>query len=196
MASRYTFGLMDDSSSAFPHGPTTAAVCGAAPPSSLAPNAPTAARFLPPFVAPSFAAMLSAEIRGLLATLEKHHSSWPFHKPVAPEEAPDYHDVIKFPTDIDTMKKKAKKLQYQSTEEFASELLRMFSNCRQYNNPTTIYYKYANDLEKFIWPKVRNMQARIQANSAPNPLTKFTTVPSAPRLDQTQSIANQKPPHS
>ena len=32
-------------------------------------------------------------------------------------------------------------------------MVRMFENCRLYNNSDTIYYKYADELQNFIWPK-------------------------------------------
>ncbi|OEH77943.1 histone acetyltransferase [Cyclospora cayetanensis] len=101
---------------------------------------------------------LHEQIVQVLDVLARHHSAWPFHKPVAKDEAPDYYEIITQPTDISTMKKKAKKKQFPSKAAFLSELRRMFANCRRYNGPSTIYYKYANELEKFIWPKALQIQ--------------------------------------
>ncbi|CDJ30109.1 histone acetyltransferase GCN5, putative [Eimeria mitis] len=101
---------------------------------------------------------LHEQIVQVLDVLARHHSAWPFHKPVAKDEAPDYYEIIQQPTDIATMKKKAKKKQFPNKAAFLSELSRMFANCRRYNGPSTIYYKYANELEKFIWPKALQIQ--------------------------------------
>lgn len=55
---------------------------------------------------------LHEQIVQVLDILARHHSAWPFHKPVAKDEAPDYYEIITQPTDISTMKKKAKKASY------------------------------------------------------------------------------------
>ncbi|EDO05457.1 Bromodomain family protein [Babesia bovis T2Bo] len=101
---------------------------------------------------------LKNAILDLLNNLEKQQSSWPFRKPVKQSEAPDYYDIIKNPTDISTMKKKAKNGEYKTKSQFGEELKRMFDNCRKYNTPHTIYYKYANELQAFIWPQYENIQ--------------------------------------
>ncbi|GBE61189.1 histone acetyltransferase [Babesia ovata] len=101
---------------------------------------------------------LKSCILDLLNNLEKQQSSWPFRKPVKQSEAPDYYDIIKNPTDISTMKKKAKNGEYKTKVQFGEELKRMFDNCRRYNTPHTIYYKYANELQAFIWPQYESIQ--------------------------------------
>lgn len=60
---------------------------------------------LPPYMRP-----LHEQIMDVLEALGKHHSAWPFQKPVSRDEAPDYHEVISDPTDIQTMKKKCRKV--------------------------------------------------------------------------------------
>nr|4QNS_A Chain A, Histone acetyltransferase GCN5, putative [Plasmodium falciparum 3D7]4QNS_B Chain B, Histone acetyltransferase GCN5, putative [Plasmodium falciparum 3D7]4QNS_C Chain C, Histone acetyltransferase GCN5, putative [Plasmodium falciparum 3D7]4QNS_D Chain D, Histone acetyltransferase GCN5, putative [Plasmodium falciparum 3D7] len=96
---------------------------------------------------------LKDQILGVLDYLEKQQSAWPFLKPVSLSEAPDYYDIIKEPTDILTMRRKARHGDYKTKEDFGIELKRMFDNCRLYNAPTTIYFKYANELQTLIWPK-------------------------------------------
>nr|AAF29981.1 histone acetyltransferase GCN5 [Toxoplasma gondii] len=100
------------------------------------------------------AASLKAQIAALLSTLEKHSSSWPFRRPVSVSEAPDYYEVVRRPIDISTMKKRNRNGDYRTKEAFQEDLLLMFDNCRVYNSPDTIYYKYADELQAFIWPKV------------------------------------------
>ncbi|BAM38941.1 histone acetyltransferase gcn5-related [Theileria orientalis strain Shintoku] len=101
---------------------------------------------------------LKAAILDLLNTLNKQQSVWPFRKPVKQSEAPDYYEIITHPTDISTMKRKAKLGEYKTKEQFGEELKRMFDNCRLYNTSHTIYYKYANELQAFIWPQYENIQ--------------------------------------
>ncbi|PFH32623.1 histone lysine acetyltransferase GCN5-A [Besnoitia besnoiti] len=97
---------------------------------------------------------LKAQIAALLSALEKHSSSWPFRKPVSVNEAPDYYEVVRRPVDISTMKKRNRNGEYGTPEEFGQDLQLMFDNCRAYNSPDTIYYKYADELQAFIRPKV------------------------------------------
>ncbi|KAK2197420.1 bifunctional Bromodomain/Bromodomain-like superfamily/GNAT domain/Histone acetyltransferase GCN5/Acyl-CoA N-acyltransferase [Babesia duncani] len=101
---------------------------------------------------------LKTSILDLLNNLEKQQSSWPFRKPVKHSEAPDYYEIITKPTDIATLRKKAKNGEFKTKEQFGEELKRMFDNCRLYNTPHTIYYKYANELQAFIWPQYESIQ--------------------------------------
>ncbi|KAF8817954.1 histone lysine acetyltransferase GCN5-A, partial [Cardiosporidium cionae] len=96
---------------------------------------------------------LNEQILNVLLILEKHQSAWPFKKPVTVNDAQDYYDIITNPTDISTMRRKARHGEFKKRHQFGEELKRMFDNCRIYNSPQTIYYKYANELEAYIWPK-------------------------------------------
>ncbi|KAF7458690.1 Histone acetyltransferase GCN5 [Cryptosporidium felis] len=101
---------------------------------------------------------MNDQIWQLLDTLSRHENAWPFRKPVSVGEASDYYEIIKDPTDIQTMKRKAKNKEYKTIKDFSSELKRMFDNCRLYNAKNTIYTKYANQLEAFIWPMLQTIQ--------------------------------------
>lgn len=48
--------------------------------------------------------------------------------------------------------------EYLSRDSFCAEVLRIFSNSRLYNQPETIYYKCANDLEDFIIPHLNALK--------------------------------------
>lgn len=69
----------------------------------------------------------------------KKHSgyAWPFYKPVDAEllGLHDYHDIIKKPMDLGTVKKKMDDREYKSAPEFAADVRLIFSNCYQYNPP-------------------------------------------------------------
>ncbi|XP_054583749.1 bromodomain-containing protein 3 isoform X3 [Eptesicus fuscus] len=71
--------------------------------------------------------------------LSKKHAAyaWPFYKPVDAEalELHDYHDIIKHPMDLSTVKKKMDSREYPDAQGFAADIRLMFSNCYKYNPP-------------------------------------------------------------
>ncbi|XP_072841154.2 LOW QUALITY PROTEIN: bromodomain-containing protein 3 [Pogona vitticeps] len=71
--------------------------------------------------------------------LSKKHAAyaWPFYKPVDAEalELHDYHDIIKHPMDLSTVKKKMDSREYHDAQGFAADIRLMFSNCYKYNPP-------------------------------------------------------------
>ncbi|XP_053328664.1 bromodomain-containing protein 2 isoform X2 [Spea bombifrons] len=71
--------------------------------------------------------------------LSKKHGAyaWPFYKPVDASALGlhDYHEIIKHPMDLSTIKKKMENRDYQDAQEFAADVRLMFSNCYKYNPP-------------------------------------------------------------
>ncbi|XP_029015734.1 bromodomain-containing protein 4 isoform X2 [Betta splendens] len=71
--------------------------------------------------------------------LSKKHAAyaWPFYKPVDVDALGlhDYHDIIKHPMDLSTIKAKLENKQYRDPQEFAADVRLMFSNCYKYNPP-------------------------------------------------------------
>ncbi|KAL0965545.1 hypothetical protein UPYG_G00282700 [Umbra pygmaea] len=71
--------------------------------------------------------------------LSKKHTAyaWPFYKPVDAEalELHDYHEIIKHPMDLSTVKKKIDAREYADAQMFAADVRIMFSNCYKYNPP-------------------------------------------------------------
>lgn len=69
--------------------------------------------------------------------LSKKHSAyaWPFYEPVDAEALGlhDYHDIIKHPMDLGTVKKKMDGGEYQDVQQFAADVRLIFSNCYKYN---------------------------------------------------------------
>ena len=97
----------------------------------------------------------------MISVLKKHPSSWPFLKPVSKEEAPDYQEYIKsigsYPMDLKTLESNVNSKTYSTRKEFIADVLRVFSNCRQYNSPETEYFKCANTLEKLFQNKMKDL---------------------------------------
>ncbi|XP_040915097.1 bromodomain-containing protein 3-like isoform X2 [Toxotes jaculatrix] len=71
--------------------------------------------------------------------LSKKHAAyaWPFYKPVDAEalQLHDYHDIIKYPMDLSTVKKKLDGGEYLDVQGFAADVRLIFSNCYKYNPP-------------------------------------------------------------
>ncbi|XP_054033281.1 bromodomain-containing protein 2 isoform X2 [Dryobates pubescens] len=71
--------------------------------------------------------------------LSKKHAAyaWPFYKPVDASALGlhDYHEIIKHPMDLSTIKRKMENRDYQDAQEFAADVRLMFSNCYKYNPP-------------------------------------------------------------
>ncbi len=84
-----------------------------------------------------------------LDLLGQHKSAWPFKEPVKKEDVPDYYDVIKNPIDLQTIKEKLKNDLYKTKNQFVKDIELIFKNAKIYNQPNTIFYKYASELEKF-----------------------------------------------
>lgn len=55
-----------------------------------------------------------------------------FLEPVNPNDYPDYHDEIKEPMDLSTMKRKVRTLGYGTIKEFVDDLDRIGNNCETY----------------------------------------------------------------
>ncbi|GAB0096092.1 homeotic protein female sterile [Sergentomyia squamirostris] len=67
---------------------------------------------------------------------EKHiRYAWPFYKPVDADLLGlyDYHDIIKKPMDLGTVKQKMDNREYKSAAEFAADVRLIFTNCYKYN---------------------------------------------------------------
>ncbi|XP_069800406.1 bromodomain-containing protein 2 isoform X3 [Dendropsophus ebraccatus] len=71
--------------------------------------------------------------------LSKKHAAyaWPFYKPVDASALGlhDYHEIIKHPMDLSTIKKKMENREFHDAQEFAADVRLMFSNCYKYNPP-------------------------------------------------------------
>ena len=61
--------------------------------------------------------------------------AWPFYKPVDAEllGLHDYHEIIKKPMDLGTVKQKMDNREYRNAQEFAADVRLIFTNCYKYN---------------------------------------------------------------
>ncbi|XP_015449663.1 bromodomain-containing protein 3 isoform X1 [Pteropus alecto] len=106
--------------------------------------------------------------------LSKKHAAyaWPFYKPVDAEalELHDYHDIIKHPMDLSTVKKKMDSREYPDAQGFAADIRLMFSNCYKYNPPDHEVVAMARKLQDVFemrFAKMPDEPAEVPALAAP-----------------------------
>ncbi|CAF0784933.1 unnamed protein product, partial [Didymodactylos carnosus] len=91
----------------------------------------------------------------------KKHSAfvWPFYKPVDVEQLAlhDYHDIIKKPMDLGTVKKKLENREYATPDEFANDVRLIFSNCYTYNGPNTDVVQMCKKVQQLFESKYEKM---------------------------------------
>ncbi|XP_053329500.1 bromodomain-containing protein 3 isoform X2 [Spea bombifrons] len=105
--------------------------------------------------------------------LSKKHAAyaWPFYKPVDAEalELHDYHDIIKHPMDLSTVKKKMDVREYQDAQAFAADIRLMFSNCYKYNPPDHEVVAMARKLQDVFEMRFAKMPDEPVEPPAPPP---------------------------
>lgn len=97
------------------------------------------------------------EIRRFLYQIQNHKQAWPFLHPVNKDEVPDYYNVIESPMDLSTMEERLMQDAYGTPKDFIDDLKLVISNCRRYNDPSTVYNKCAVKLEKYMWSLVKEI---------------------------------------
>ncbi|KAK4169715.1 putative histone acetyltransferase [Cladorrhinum sp. PSN259] len=97
------------------------------------------------------------ELRRFLYQMQNHKQAWPFLNPVNREEVPDYYNVITTPMDLSTIEERLEHDHYNTPKDLVSDMKLIFSNCKQYNDATTVYTKCAVKLEKYMWTLIKEV---------------------------------------
>ncbi|XP_061216357.1 bromodomain-containing protein 2-like isoform X2 [Neopsephotus bourkii] len=104
--------------------------------------------------------------------LSKKHAAyaWPFYKPVDASALGlhDYHEIIKHPMDLSTIKRKMENRDYHDAQEFAADVRLMFSNCYKYNPPDHDVVAMARKLQDVFEFSYAKMPDEPQAASPPS----------------------------
>ena len=100
--------------------------------------------------------------KDILKRLENHDNSWPFKEAVDVTKVPDYPSVVKKPMDLKIVRRKFEQKQYQTRDEFKEDILLIFSNSKLYNAKETIYYKYAEQLEREVTPSLNRLKLTME----------------------------------
>ena len=78
--------------------------------------------------------------------ISQHRNGTIFHNPIKPTEAPDYHEVVKKPMDLKTIKARIKDGLISNSLEFQRDIYLMFANAMMYNRPGSDVYTMAEDV--------------------------------------------------
>lgn len=91
----------------------------------------------------------------------KKHSgyAWPFYKPVDAKMLGlhDYHDIIKKPMDLGTVKRKMDEREYKTAAEFEADVRLIFTNCYKYNPPDHDVVKMGRKLQDVFEMRYANI---------------------------------------
>lgn len=97
----------------------------------------------------------------VMKAVMKHHLAWPFLAPVdaVALSIPDYHDIIKQPMDLGTIKKRLDNFYYPNAHACIEDFKIMFTNCYTYNQSGEDVVKMGQELEKAFLTKLAQMPA-------------------------------------
>ncbi|KAK2707515.1 bromodomain adjacent to zinc finger domain protein 1A-like [Artemia franciscana] len=104
-------------------------------------------------------------IEGILDALEKHRDSWPFLSPVKKSEAPDYHEIIKHPMDLATLRRKLYDQRYKTNADVLSDIVLLLDNCERYNVESADEYKCGVRIRKFLEKKLADLGLRLPSSA-------------------------------
>jgi len=82
----------------------------------------------------------------LHSQISAHRSGTIFHNPIRSSEAPDYHEIVKRPMDLKTIKSKIKDGVISNSLEFQRDIYLMFANAMMYNRPGSDVYIMTEDM--------------------------------------------------
>lgn len=108
------------------------------------------------------ATSVEAMVTDVIETALSNGSSWPFKEPVDIELAPDYYQVVLYPMDLSTMRKKNSDKQYTSLSQLANDFKLMFDNCLFYNGDDSVYANAAQILGKAVSLRIQRLEQMAQ----------------------------------
>ncbi|KAH9844308.1 uncharacterized protein C8Q71DRAFT_732083 [Rhodofomes roseus] len=82
----------------------------------------------------------------LHSQISQHRYGNIFHNPIRKAEAPDYHDIVKRPMDLKTIKSRIKDGLIANSLEFQRDVYLMFANAMMYNRPGSEIYNMAEEM--------------------------------------------------
>ncbi|RXW24659.1 hypothetical protein EST38_g1145 [Candolleomyces aberdarensis] len=78
--------------------------------------------------------------------ISAHRNGTIFHNPIKLSDAPDYHEIVKRPMDLKTIKGRVKDGAISNSREFQRDVYLMFANAMMYNRPGSDVYTMAEDM--------------------------------------------------
>ena len=89
---------------------------------------------------------------GLLhSQISQHRNGTIFHNPIKLSEAPDYHDIVKKPMDLKTIKTRVRDGLISNSLEYQRDIYLMFANAMMYNRPSSDVYNMTKDVRMDLY---------------------------------------------
>ncbi|EKM59508.1 uncharacterized protein PHACADRAFT_250061 [Phanerochaete carnosa HHB-10118-sp] len=85
-------------------------------------------------------------INMLHSSISQHRYGNIFHNPIKKQDAADYHDIVKRPTDLKTIKARVKDGTISNALEFQRDIYLMFANAMIYNRPGSEIHAMAEEM--------------------------------------------------
>jgi bromodomain-containing protein 8 len=85
-------------------------------------------------------------INMLHSGISQHRYGNIFHNPIKKQDASDYHDIVKRPMDLKTIKARVKDGTISNSLEFQRDIYLMFANAMIYNRPGSEIYTMAEEV--------------------------------------------------
>ncbi|KAF9579276.1 hypothetical protein BGW38_004527, partial [Lunasporangiospora selenospora] len=95
----------------------------------------------------------------IIKQLKRHRDAAPFLLPVDPValKIPDYPQIVKKPMDLSTAERKLNNIEYDTADEFVTDINLIFSNCYLYNGREAPVSLFAANLESIFINSLRHM---------------------------------------
>jgi len=87
-----------------------------------------------------------AVITMLHSQISQHRNGNIFHNPIKDSEAPDYHEIVRRPMDLKTIKTRIKDGAISNSDEYQREIYIMFANAAMYNRPNSDVYRMTQEM--------------------------------------------------
>uniref|UniRef100_A0A5K3F5T6 Bromo domain-containing protein n=2 Tax=Mesocestoides corti TaxID=53468 RepID=A0A5K3F5T6_MESCO len=140
---------------------------------------------------------LRVQLRCVVAHLARDRRFAVFTRPVQPDEAPDYLEVIKHPMDLGTVRDKIDAHRYTSVREFAKDLELIYKNALNYNPPNVPRSREIRGRAFEFWDAAEIL---LEENLSPPDLEEqvaeaIAACPmSGPQTDQSNESNSRSPP--
>ncbi|XP_064639042.1 BRCA2-interacting transcriptional repressor EMSY-like isoform X2 [Lineus longissimus] len=96
---------------------------------------------------------------------EINAAAW-FLRPVDPNDAPGYYEIVKTPMDFSTIRRKLETGQYSTIEDFHHDMVLIRDNCYLYNPPDHEVRRDCDDVYRFYIPEYERMVDRLRKEPA------------------------------
>ncbi|KAG0294739.1 hypothetical protein BGZ98_001650, partial [Dissophora globulifera] len=121
----------------------------------------------------------------IVKDLKKHRDALAFLVPVDPVllNIPDYPSVVAHPMDLSTVERKLNSVEYETTDDFISDINLIFSNCYLYNGVEAPVSKSAKNLQTAFERLLRRMPGEASEPEVVKESPKKTSAPPKPKKD-------------